>query len=244
MKMKDKRQKDAEAQNKKRSTQNLRREKASKSTRKSFLIICEGKNTEPSYFKQFKLPTAEVETIGTGRNTYSLVEHAIIVAEKLNKKRLEAGGSIFDEIWCVFDVDPKPDNPNQVPNFTNALALAESKNIQVAYSNQAFEYWFILHFEDHQGGPMHRDGYHGKINSYLANSGCEYDGKGSKEVSTAFFDKMLEIIERRGESEITRQDKAIERAKRNLDFHKGTLPVNAESSTTVFRLVEKLTFKT
>ncbi|MGN6417310.1 MAG: RloB domain-containing protein [Pseudobacter sp.] len=35
-------------------------------------------------------------------------------------------------------------------------------NIQIAYSNQAFEYWLILHFEDHQGGKIDRNDYHKK----------------------------------------------------------------------------------
>ena len=37
-------------------------------------------------------------------------------------------------------------------DFNNAITIAESNNLGVAYSNQAFEYWIILHFDDHQGG--------------------------------------------------------------------------------------------
>jgi hypothetical protein len=57
------------------------------------------------------------------------------------------------------------------------------------------------------------------------------------------FDKMLEIIGKTNDGkQITRQDKAIQRAKRILEFHQsnGTPPAQAESSTTVFELVEAL----
>lgn len=54
---------------------------------------------------------------------------------------------------------------------------------------------------------------------------------------------MLEIIGKTNDGkQITRQDKAIQRAKRILEFHQsnGTPPAQAESSTTVFELVEAL----
>ena len=210
--------------------------------KKSFLIVCEGKNTEPSYFAQFK-GNVEIKLIGMGANTFYLVEKTIKIAKEENEKRLKARKQPFDEVWCVFDADPNPKNPKQLTNFKNAIDLANSNGINVAYSNQAFEYWFILHFEDHQGGTMHRADYHDKINQYLKPLNCSYDGKYSKKVSEDFFEKMLVIIDKDKDGKpITRQDKAIARAKKILLFHKqnGILPANAESSTTVFELVEKI----
>jgi hypothetical protein len=41
-----------------------------------FLIYCEGKNTEPSYFKKFKLSSITIDSFGEGKNTLSLVKRA------------------------------------------------------------------------------------------------------------------------------------------------------------------------
>jgi hypothetical protein len=160
-----------------------------------------------------------------------------------NEKRIRDNKEPFDFAWCVFDADPKPDNPQQLTNFINAIHLAKQNDMKVAYSNQAFEYWLILHFEDHQGGGMPRTDYHDKINGYLKPLGCYYDGKGSKIIDSSFFDWMLSIVRTTKESKkILRQDDAISRAKRVLKFHteNGTSPEKAESSTTVFELVEAL----
>jgi RloB-like protein len=254
MKMKNKKQKDVDAKkkhleelnvnkNRKRGVPDLTRTEATIPERKSFLIFSEGKNTEKSYFEQFKLPTVEVEVIGAGKVTYSLVEYAIPIAQQKNAEREKTGKTKFDEVWCVFDADPVLDAPKQLTNFKNAIDLANANGIKVAYSNQAFEYWFILHFEDHQGGTMHRDDYHDKINSYLKPLGCYYDGKNSKKVGADFFNQMLVIVDKTYDGKpITRQDKAIQRAKRILQYHNdnGTSPAKAESSTTVFELVERL----
>jgi RloB-like protein len=256
MKRKDKKETDVAAQKQhlnqirankasKRKTPNLDRDAdiVIKQEKKSFLIISEGKNTEKSYFEQFKLPNAEIKAIGVGDNTFSLVEKALRIRDEENEKRIRDNKEPFDFSWCVFDADPKPDNPQQLTNFINAIHLAEQNNMKVAYSNQAFEYWLILHFEDHQGGAMPRTDYHNKVNGYLKPLGCKYDGKYSKMIDTNFFESMLSIIKTTKEGvKITRQDEAISRAKRILKFHtdNGTSPERAESSTTVFELVEEM----
>jgi RloB-like protein len=209
----------------------------SKSEKKSFLIICEGQNTEPDYFNQFKLSTAEIVTIGLGDNTFSLVQRAVDIRNIMQKQ-----GKFFDFVWCVFDADPKPDNPKQLTNFINAINFAKANDIEVAYSNQAFEYWLLLHFDDHQGGAMDRKDYHDKINNHLRPLGCYYDNKKSKRIESDFFEHMLAVVDKTYDNQlVTRQDKAIQRAKRILNWHEGngTSPEKAESSTTVFRLIEE-----
>jgi RloB-like protein len=258
MKMQDKKEKDAKskeahiallkaAQTRKRGAPDYDRDVEEnapiKPEKKSFLIISEGKNTEKSYFEQFKLPNAEIKAIGVGDNTFSLMEKAIRIRDEENEKRIRDNKEPFDFAWCVFDADPKPDNPQQLTNFINAIHFAKQNDMKVAYSNQAFEYWLILHFEDHQGGGMPRTDYHDKINGYLKPLGCYYDGKGSKIIDSSFFDRMLSIVRTTKEGKkILRQDDAISRAKRVLKFHteNGTSPEKAESSTTVFELVEAL----
>ena len=236
--------KDREIANRKRHNQEkqnrrnapvLERADAARLQREKILIVCEGKNTEPSYFRQFHSSTTTIETVeivGEGYNTLSLVERA----EYLKNNKYPDY-----QVWCVFDADPKPDNPQQLVNFNNAIKKAESLGYYLAYSNQAFEYWLILHFEDHQGSAMDRKLYYDKINKYLTsiNHKAYYD-KDSKMINERIFNVLLGIDMKTGK---TRQQIAIERAKKIYDRYNHTNPASEESSTTVYKLVNKLNNK-
>ncbi|MBX2828304.1 MAG: RloB family protein, partial [Flavobacteriaceae bacterium] len=155
------------------------------------------------------------------KNTVSLVNSAKQLADCEN----------YDQIWCVFDKD---DFPSQ--DFNNAILIAEANQFGVAYSNQAFEYWLILHLDDHQGGGMNRSDYEDKINDLLKPFDLQFDGK-SKIITSDLFDVLT------GKDNKTSKERlklAIERAKRNYNKSNNGNPANEESSTTVFRLVEEL----
>ena len=115
----------------------LRRQTKTRETRKRFLIICEGERTEVNYFKAFTVPNKiEVRVKGEGKNSLSLVEKAIKIIDNLKQD------DSFDQIWCVFDKD----NCSK-EQFNQAERLAKENNVKIAYSNEAFEIWFILHFQ-------------------------------------------------------------------------------------------------
>jgi hypothetical protein len=205
-----------------RCTPNLERKEPLLYEKPTILIVCEGENTEPSYFKQFRLSSATIKPVGEGYNTVSLVNRAIQIASKEK----------FEQVWCVFDKDDFSD-----VDFNNAIALAEANNFGVAYSNQAFEYWIILHFDDHQGGGMHRDDYNLKINKLLKPYNLIYDGKNSKIITGEIFE-LLDSIDEKTLKE--RKKLAIDRAERNYNQLSHINPAKEESSTTVFRLVDEL----
>lgn len=195
--------------------------------RQRFLIVCEGKNTEPGYFnhlrRHYRFTAAEVITVGGAGETIRVVQRA----------QEESQRSEYDQIWVVFDKDDFP-----ADHFDNAVKMAEAAGFGVVYSNQAFEYWLILHFEDHQGGALHRSDYGQKINNYLNPFNISYDAEGSKSIAPDFFRVLMDIEQRSGES---RLDLAIKRAERILTFHADKPSfAAAESSTTVFRLVQAL----
>ncbi len=104
-----------------------------------FLIVCEGKRTEPNYFKALvKNRFSEVreeEIVGEGRSTCSLVRRAKEIKEQLEGKRQLA----FDRVWVVFDKDDFQD-------FNEAINLAKEMGFQSAWTNEAFELWYLLHF--------------------------------------------------------------------------------------------------
>lgn len=131
-----------------RQERSLKRHSNYRDIKQSFLIICEGMNTEPDYFNAFRLTSASVKALGKGLNTIKLVQEAVIVRNEERRK-----GHNFDQYWVVFDKD---DFSNH--DFNEAIRLAESNGFQVAYSNQAFEYWFLLHFNMYRGY-IHRNDY-------------------------------------------------------------------------------------
>ncbi len=115
----------------------LRRQIKTRETRKKFLIVCEGEKTEVNYFKAFTVPKKiEVTVRGEGKNSLSLVNKAIQIIDNLKQD------DSFDQIWCVFDKD----NCSK-EQFNQAERLAKENNVKIAYSNEAFEIWFILHFQ-------------------------------------------------------------------------------------------------
>ena len=136
---------------------------------------------------------------------------------QLKRKKLKK----FDEIWVVFDKDDNKD-------FEDAIRLALSLKYKVAYTNQAFEYWFVLHFIDHQGNAMPRTDYAEQINKHLKQHGAEYDPK-SKHISDEMFDVLWAFL----------QD-AYDRATRILESKKKQRTEYAESVTTVQTLIHSI----
>ena len=230
MKMKDKKAEQKAAKQKhlellkaqRRKAPNLERPVAVLTEKPSILIVCEGENTEPSYFNQFRITSAKVKSVGEGYNTVSLVNRALTLSQQGN----------YDQVWCVFDKDDFNDN-----DFNSAIQIAIANNFVVAYSNQSFEYWLILHFNDHQGGGMHRDIYNDKINEHLKPFNVTYDGNGTKLIEEDFFE-LLDGVDDKTKKK--RVELAIDRAERNYNHFDHTNPAREESSTTVFRLVREL----
>lgn len=186
------------------------------------LIVCEGANTEPSYFRQFRLASLTVKVEGLGSNTMDLVNRTLTIRDEAE----------YDQVWVVFDKDGFAS-----ADFNTAITKAESKHIGVAYSNQCFEYWLLLHLNDHQGGGMHRRDFDQELNRWLKPQGLIYDGKGSKKVGRDFFEYLMAVDPK---TELKRVELAISRAKRVEATHVGKTPADSESSTTVYKLVEYL----
>ena len=81
----------------------LKRKVGFRSVRK-ILIVCEGRKTEPNYFKKFPInkDVIEIDCKGMGCNSDSLIEEAIKLKEEAERK-----SERYIQIWCVFDKDSK-----------------------------------------------------------------------------------------------------------------------------------------
>lgn len=115
---------------------------ATKKIRKSFLILCEGEVTEPLYFKVIASTNIEAEALGFSASKCALVQKSEQYCQKhqVNKSKTE--------VWVVFDFDVKYDQrENQNEDFNLAIQQARSLNFKVAYSNDCFELWLVLHMK-------------------------------------------------------------------------------------------------
>jgi hypothetical protein len=119
-----------------------------RASRDCLLIVCEGRETEPNYFNalriDLRLSTVDVQIEGEGGTPISVIRKAISVVEKRQKLHNQDGTPIYDQVWCVFDVE----NPVDNPSFPQAVNQAKARNYCLAISNPAFEYWYLLHFEE------------------------------------------------------------------------------------------------
>ena len=187
---------------------------------KTILIVCEGENTEPLYFSSFRVVTLTVKSIGLGQSKLKLVESTKIIQEKEN----------YDQVWCVFDLDIKRGEENCIPDFNNAIDKAKESGFEVAYSNDAFELWFYLHYQ-YTDNENHRTFYYEKL-SQLWN--INYDKEGKK------WKFSFDNYERLRNDKNANQKEAIKRAKKLFEDHKELQSHKQNPVTTVFKLVELL----
>ncbi|GAB3427929.1 RloB family protein [Niabella aquatica] len=107
---------------------------------KLFLIICEGLNTEPEYFRSFRVPGKTVIIEGGRGSKSALVDYAILLRSHPEYQDRE--------IWCVYDFDIKADEAaTQREDFNQSIVKANQYGLRVAWSNDAFELWFLLHYQ-------------------------------------------------------------------------------------------------
>lgn len=200
------------------------------------LIVCEDERTEPDYFARYKqrfleiLPkeTVYLRPIGSGRNSLGVVEYAKTQRDIL----FEESGKEIDQTWAVFDKDDLDKTNGNRINFERAFYEANESNIEIAYSNECFELWFLLHFEDVDATEtLPRESIYRKLEDAI-----------KREVDPNFEYKhgdssIVDIIWQNGD-----QQKAIIRAKGLNEYHSDnkTSPIEANPNTLIYKLVEEL----
>lgn len=170
------------------------------------LIVCEGEKTEPNYFKSFKSNIKSfvytTEILGVGSNTRDLVKRTIKARNNSSQE--------YDSTWAVFDRDSFSLN-----NFNGAIQLAESNNIKVGWSNEAFELWYLLHFQ-FRNTSMPRADYKGaiekEVNSKIVSISNRKKPKKFKYKKNS--EDMYNILERYGN-----QNQAIKWAEQLISLH-------------------------
>ena len=188
----------------------------------NYLIVCEGKKTEPNYFDGLKkqinnkygnkvdvlIPKIEIK--GTGKNTTNLVEYT--------QKFVNYSNKIYGQVWIVFDKDDY--NNNQ---FNNAI---KNCKYNAAWSNPNFELWLLSHFK--------------KINKYITkNDVLDALNKEFKNNGLNIYEKNdINIFEKVSKNE--NLSNAIKNCKQMENINKDDLPSERNPMTKVYKIIEDL----
>jgi hypothetical protein len=111
--------------------------------------------SEVQYFEGLrnycKNPLVTLHVQGAAGVPLTLVERARSLRDQAAAEARRAKDSflLYDEVWCVFDVD----NPH--PKIPEARVTATDNGLRLGMSNPCFELWLLLHLRDHPG-PRHR----------------------------------------------------------------------------------------
>jgi len=127
----------------------------------SMLIVTEGLNTEPIYFKTlrefFSASAIELVAHGEGKGSpKALTDKALSLRKerRVKAKRQELSISQledFDELWTVFDTDVISAHQRD-----EGIAYAKDHKVRVASSEPCFEFWLLLHAaKGYTTAPMH-----------------------------------------------------------------------------------------
>jgi hypothetical protein len=188
------------------------------------LIVCEGRETEPNYFRGLRGEKAvlqnfivEVHT-GKGGSSLAVVQQAIAAQDKA-----AARGKEFDEVWCVLDVE----QPGQRQKVIEARTLAGLHRIQLALSNPSFEVWLLAHFVPTKKSFADCDKVVEELQKHWHRK-CGQDYAKNDERQYACL------------ADLTRS--AIDNARQVREFHwkASSDIVECNSATDVYRLVERL----
>jgi hypothetical protein len=210
-----------------------KRKRGSK-TQKDRVIIIHGPNqkTEHNYFKAFlkamgdKRNCSVIPTIKSMKSNtcdpVALVKEAI---KYMNDNKNKDVGSC----WVLGDRDQNFDLQKAI-NIAKKFekTVGGKQKINVIWSNQAFEIWFIYHFQ-RIPGYIHRNKYAKKINNFFRNNNISANYTKSDE---KHFEYLKEFI-----------STAVDNADFSYQSHiikQGKNPNNACSCTNVFELVKRL----
>ena len=187
-------------------------------TKEEVLVVCGGK-TEQIYFDIFKqkfkpsLGNIIIVTALKAQNPIQIVEYAINIRQQKNS---------YNSVWCVFDKDDFPD-------FDEAIDYAKQNGIYTAYSNQAFEIWFINHYRRLYTS-LHRNKYKDELNKFLSFPYDKDHGTITRVCDTILTENKLK--------------EAIKNTRYGYEYHKtytkSKKASEYESCTTIFMLVRDL----
>lgn len=189
-----------------------------------FLIVTEGTKTEPYYFEGFKRRINEefhgeyvtLRICGLGGHTVSLFEQAKSITKE------DPDG--FTQVWVVYDKDNFSSRDFNAVVDLCASASAEGVAYRAAWTNEAFELWYILHFA-YVDSALDRALYTPILTRHLRAVGLGEYKKNRAD--------MFDVLDMRMRTAISNAEK-LEKA------NEGCTPADSKPGTTVHLLVKEL----
>ena len=158
----------------------------------------------------------EIRIEASGAVPKTLVELAVKAKKTARREavRVKDDNIVYDEVWCVFDVD-------EHPNVAEACQQAHDNDIHVAVSSPCFELWLLLHFAAQNA----------HISRHDAQSLCrDHLTKFTKRIESAHFAALMENY-----------DAAVARAQTlSIRYERDGEPAQKNPSTGMFLLTERL----
>lgn len=212
------------------------------------IISCEDSVSAPAYLN--KIVENLIKDKKITQDSFVIVDHKVLkgtnpskVLDRL-KKYSDNNGKMyknFQHKWIVLDRDVERTNGggHTKEDFNIAIQSAKSKkenlNIEVAYSNDSFELWYLLHF-DYLDTPFLRDDINKRLITKLKEKNPHKFSKLNKKnikdenYTKHIYDELLEL-----------QETAIKNATKLLESYGNEYnPENANPSTTMHKLIEIL----
>ena len=209
---------------------------------RQFILYVEGRNTEKSYFDLLKKANCKVIPVTKrGQGIWNCVDF-VNDSDKAWKSLPKEEKEKYDKRWLVFDADGRED-------FDAGIKLARKKKFVVAFSNMCIEYWFLLHFYNHDGsaipliGDSHSAAQIKMINDFIKKYNkkakspvADYDS-GNKKVEEDFFDLMM------ADDPVSKKTRIVSAFERAKIIHENKIAIGAEfheSVTTIYELLLEL----
>lgn len=190
----------------------------------AILIQCEGQKTEPRYLADFCHDCGAVHrfavTVKPGKGQNAMVTMQAAITEG---SRTLQGVKVYDEVWCVLDVE----HAAHEASLNAALALAKQHGIRVCLSNPSFEVWLLAHFERVKRDFPDSNAVERRLSEmyWKKHFGNDYDKADSR---------LYERLQ-------SRQESAVDNAAWMLeDFHGNKPCRDCNASTEVYKLVQRL----
>lgn len=238
-----KKNKEAEQARKKEQTKEaLKRKSAIKEQIPDIIIACEDEASAPAYFKALVAQLRESRKITP--DSFVIAKHTNThptgILEDLRKHTCESTGKTYEKFkhkWIVIDRDKErvDGGGHDTEDFNSALTKAKRLKVEVAYSNDAFELWYLLHFH-YVDSAISRDDLLTKVIKKLQDHNASKFVQLDKDtIKQADFTKHI-FNELQSLQEV-----AICNAKKLMAFHgESHNPESDNPSTTVYKLVELL----
>jgi hypothetical protein len=126
----------------------------------TFIVFCEDSVNEPAYFRSFQKPgKVKVNVVDGQLSSFKNIMNTLQYCEKeglleeVNNGHYQLKPGTTNHVWSVFDRDVETEDrqstdPEKDMQFTLSIQAAVQAGLKVAWSNDVFELWILLHFEE------------------------------------------------------------------------------------------------